>query len=277
MFRTFEQSESAIPMGGLIFLTVKSAALGQRADITLWAPSGAAVGPATPIVMLLHGVYGSHWAWALKGGVHITAQRLTNVGAIPPMVICMPSDGLWGDGSGYVSHRARNFEQWIVEEAPAAALMAHGRIGARPPLFVAGLSMGGFAALRFAGKYPDRFAAASAHSAVTRVAQLDTLIVESRCEWSRAPSDQDVIEALCGATSPLPPLRFDCGRDDALIEANRVLHRQLDGAGIAHHFEEYPGGHDWSYWRKHVERSLLFFGDVAHEALRRSEGTRGSS
>src|SRR6266446_4773753 len=118
MFRTFEQSEAEMPMDGLSFLTVKSAALGQRADITLWAPRGAVVEPATPIVLLLHGVYGSHWAWALKGGVHLTAQRLISADAIPPMVICMPSDGLWGDGSGYVSHRAKNFERWIVEEAP---------------------------------------------------------------------------------------------------------------------------------------------------------------
>src|ERR1700722_6207120 len=112
--------------------------------ITLWTPRNAVVEPSTPIVLLLHGVYGSHWAWALKGGVHLTAQRLISADAIPAMVICMPSDGLWGDGSGYVSHRAHDFEHWIVEEAPAAALMAHGRFGARPLLFVAGLSMGGF-------------------------------------------------------------------------------------------------------------------------------------
>ena len=105
---------------GLRFLTVKSAALGGRADITLYVPETAADAADVPIVLLLHGVYGSHWAWALKGAAHLTLDRLIAAGQVPPMVLAMPSDGLWGDGSGYVAHGMQNFERWVAAEVPAA-------------------------------------------------------------------------------------------------------------------------------------------------------------
>jgi putative tributyrin esterase len=262
MTHSFEQSDPSTSPDGFTFVTVKSAALGQRADITLYAPDHQTIGPETPIVLLLHGVYGSHWAWAFKGGAHRTASRLVRGGDIPSMLLCMPSDGLWGDGSGYVPHHSRNFEQWIVDEVPTAALRACGLAGASPPLFIAGLSMGGFAALRLAGKYPERFAAASAHSAITQASQLESLSVESRGGWSTTPVDNDVIAALRSTAGRLPPFRFDCGTEDEWIEANRLLHRELDESGIAHRFEEFPGGHDWSFWQTGLERSLRFFADV---------------
>ena len=114
-FRTIEISEPRFEAEGLRLVTVKSRALGHRADLT-YVPQQAATGTNIPLVILLHGVYGSHWAWSLKGGAHRTAARLIEAGDIPPLALAMPSDGLWGDGSGYFPHREANFERWIVEK-----------------------------------------------------------------------------------------------------------------------------------------------------------------
>lgn len=258
MFRTTELSDPAIPLDGLRFMTVKSAALGQRADLTLYATAG--ITSASPVILLLHGVYGSHWAWAAKGAAHLTAEALVAERALPPVILCMPSDGLWGDGSGYVAHRVQDFEAWVLEEAPAAARLAYGT--GPSPLLVCGLSMGGFAALRFAGRHPARITAASAHSALTRIEQLDELIAESRTGWSDVPGDQCVLSALRGDPDALPPFRFDCGVEDAYLDANRTLHGALNAAGIAHGYAERPGAHDWGYWRRELAESLRFFGTV---------------
>ena len=99
-FRTIEVSDPAIEAGGLTFVTVKSRALRRRADVTLYVPPLPPGMTDLPIVVLLHGVYGSHWAWALKGRAHLTAARLIAEGVLPPVALAMPSDGLWGDGSG---------------------------------------------------------------------------------------------------------------------------------------------------------------------------------
>jgi len=261
-FRTIERSNPAIAMDGLAFATVKSRALGRRADVALYVPPAAQDAVDLPIVVLLHGVYGSHWAWALKGRAHLTAARLIDAGALPPVALLMPSDGLWGDGSGYVAHTDDDAERWIIDEVPALACELVEQCSARSPLLLAGLSMGGFGALRLAGKHPQRLAAAAALSAVTEAAQLDALIEESRDGWSDAPADHSVLAALAGAAGTLPPLRIDCGLDDSLLDPNRALHQALQRAGIAHHYAEAPGGHDWSYWSATLDDTLRFFGQV---------------
>lgn len=264
IFRTVEVSDPAIAADGLTFVTVKSRALARRADVTLYVPPSARGMANLPVTVLLHGVYGSHWAWALKGHAHLTAARLIDEGALPPMALLMPSDGLWGDGSGYVAHGDHDAERWIINEMPMLACELIDGCTTRSPLLVAGLSMGGFGALRLAGKYPRRIVAAAALSAVTEATQLDALIEENRHDWSAAAADRSVLAALTTSNTPLPPLRIDCGLDDPYIEANRTLHRELQRNGIAHHYAEGLGGHDWGYWSATLESTLRFFGQVLH-------------
>src|SRR3954453_13050812 len=99
-FRTIKPADGRFEMEGLLFVTVKSQSLRGRADIIFFAPEEAKQRIDVPLVVLLHGVYNSHWAWALKGGAHRTLQRMVRSEEIPPMALAMPSDGLWGDGSG---------------------------------------------------------------------------------------------------------------------------------------------------------------------------------
>ena len=256
MFRTFEISDPRFEWEGLRCVTVKSAALRGRGDITLWVPPD-----RKPVgtVVLLHGVYGSHWAWAMKGGAHRTAARLVASGVIPPWVLAMPSDGLWGDGSGYLALATQDFERWVAEDVPAAVAHAVPAMAPNAPCFIAGLSMGGFGALRLAACHSDRFAAASGHSAVTHLRQLRPFVDES-LETCGAPADAwDLLGTILKRRGSLPPIRFDCGTEDALLDANRELHAALTAAGIPHDYEEFPGGHDWLYWERHLERTLRFF------------------
>src|SRR5438270_5427276 len=94
---TLQLSDPRFASEGLHYVTVKSAALGGRGDISVWLPPGIDELVELPLVILLHGVYGSHWAWTMNGGAHRTAARLVSERAIRPMALVMPSDGLWGD------------------------------------------------------------------------------------------------------------------------------------------------------------------------------------
>ena len=259
MFRTFERANLTVDPSGLSHITVKSKALGRRADVTAFVPDDVAAGVTLPIVTLLHGVYGSHWAWAFKGEAHLTARKLIEQKLIPPMVLLMPSDGLWGDGSGYVPHTDANYESWIVEEVPAIAFQLTEACSPASARYLTGLSMGGFAALRLGSKFASNFTAISAHSSATHKNQLAKIIEETTDGWSSDPCDQDVFSALEGAKGPLPRIRFDCGTEDQLLSANRALHQAMERAGIAHTYEELPGGHDWDYWKSNLDRSLMFF------------------
>src|SRR4051794_24807953 len=103
-FRTIEVADRRFLHDGLLPVTFKSPALRARADMTLFVPENVDGKRDLPLVILLQGVYGSHGGGALRGGAHQTAARLIDECVIPPMVLAMPSDGLWGDGSGYVRH-----------------------------------------------------------------------------------------------------------------------------------------------------------------------------
>lgn len=258
-FRTIEVSDAAVAPPGLHFVTVKSPALGQRVDLTLYVPPQAAGRRDLPIVTLLHGVYSSHWAWAFKGGAHRTAQRLVDAGGLPPVVLAMPSDGLWGDGSGYVRHAQQDFECWIVDEVPAAVQQACAACGPASLQCIAGLSMGGFGAMRLAARHPGRYVAAAGHSSATDASQLDKALAEPRTGWAAGAEDTSVLAAWRAAQGPLPALRFDCGLSDSLLDANRRLHQGLQASGVVHDYAEHPGGHDWAYWSLHLEDSLRFF------------------
>jgi hypothetical protein len=77
-------------------MTVKTPNLRGRGDICLFVPPRIKSNQVVPIVILLHGVYGSAWVWTHKAGIHLQALHMMQRKEIPPMIIVMPSDGLWG-------------------------------------------------------------------------------------------------------------------------------------------------------------------------------------
>jgi S-formylglutathione hydrolase FrmB len=176
------------------------------------------------------------------------------------MVLGMPSDGLWGQGSGYLTHGGRDHGKWIVEDVVDAIREAIPAAGAESPVFIAGLSMGGFGALRLAAVHPGRFAAASGHSSVTSLEELKRFLDPKHPAFEvPAAEETSVLESFLEHKASLPPIRFDCGTSDFLIDSNRALHAGLDSAGIPHRYQEFSGDHEWAYWKSHLADSLLFF------------------
>lgn len=258
-FRTFEISDPSWESNGLRLVTLYSNHLRGRADCSFWTPENAPT--PLPLVILLHGIYGSHWAWSLKGGAHEITRRLINDGAIPPMALAMPSDGLVSHGSGYLRQASGDFERWIVDDVPLAATEALPSVTADSPVFLAGLSMGGFGALRLGARHSLRFRGLSAHSAVTNLSQLQTFMDPGSLE-SNEIEDSALDRLLDRYRATLPPLRFDCGTSDFLIEANRTLHRHLVAAAVPHQYQEFSGGHNWPYWQANLPETLRFFGRI---------------
>lgn len=258
-FRTTEIGDFPCPGGVLKHVTVKSPSLGTRADASVYVPDQARGLEKVPVVLLLHGVYGSHWSWAGMGKAHTTLQSLINAGEVSPMILAMPSDGLWGDGSAYLNHHGKDFEKWIVDEVPRLVTEVTGN-AADAPLFIAGLSMGGYGALRLGATYPERFTAFAGHSSITRFSEMSQFVEEPLDEYGDVDEEESsVITAMLGSKNRLPPFHFDCGVDDPLIEGNRRLYSQLQAAGIGCSYQEFPGGHEWPYWIEHIRETFRFF------------------
>ncbi len=259
-FRTVEISDPRFENNHLRFITVKSQYLRGRGDICVFVPPDIDPGESYPVVILLHGVYGSAWSWSYKTGVHLQALKMMQQGELPTMIIAMPSDGLWGDGSAYLPHNNHDFERWISEDVPEILTQYIGGITSNSPFFISGLSMGGFGSLRIGVKYRNTFIAVSGHSSITNLQQMELFAEEDLENYTQLDkSDEDVFETIIRNREHLPPMYFDCGISDLLINYNRELHNKLKNENIMHIYNEFPGGHEWAYWEKYIKESLLFF------------------
>jgi len=253
-------SDPRFERDGLRHLTVACEALGGRGDITFFVPPASEAERSLPVVLLLHGIGSSHWAWCWNAGAHRIASDLIEAGAIPPMLLAMPSDGLWGEGSGYLRHRHADYERWIIDEVPAALGELQPQVDADSPLFVSGFSMGGYGALRLGARHPERFRAIGAHAAVTRFDQMPLFHQTPHNDFALADDELDVEPLLLAAAERLPPLRFDVPLEDAnLLEPNRALHCALEESGIEHDYAEAPGIHEWDFCERQLPAMLRFF------------------
>lgn len=241
----------------LRFITVKSNTLRKRSDITVYVPPN--VSEIAGVVILLHGVYGSHWAWTLKGKVHKTAQQLKDAGQIKPMLLAMPSDGLFADGSAYLPHKTEDYEKWIVDDVTSVVREQFALVQENTPFFISGLSMGGYGALRLGAKYSHLFKAFSGLSSITEFPQMKLFVEDFEGLEKSVIATSSVLDEILLNKSNVSPFRFDCGTEDILIDANRKLHKDLEANGIEHIYNENEGSHQWDYWEKHIVDSLLFF------------------
>jgi len=229
-FRTTEISNPRFESGNLRFLTVKTPNLAGRGNICVYVPEGIE-GDDLPVVVLLHGVYGSCWCWSMLGGAHQTAARMIGEGRIPPVILAMPSDGLWGDGSGYLPHDGLSFEKWIVEDVVDAVRLNIPQANSSTETYISGLSMGGFGALRLGVLFPETFKGISAHSSITRLSEMKIFVEEDLSAFRQEnPEEENIVDLILSNRDQLPRLRFDCG----------------------------PGGHSWPYWEEHLVDSLRF-------------------
>lgn len=245
---------------GLLDFTVFSDALGRRVDVTLF---GLEADPdatsEVPVIILLHGVHGSHWAWARSGKAHETLRSLVSTGEVAPFILAMPSDGMWGVGSGYLDRPGEDSEGWIARELPEVVHRVWPAASV-DCVAIAGLSMGGWGALRLAALYPGRFFAAAGMSPLTHVDRIAGYAgASARAAHSTTSiDDPHLLDSLVDNRSDLPPLRVTCGIDDNLIESVRALHEGLVEQGIEHEYVESPGGHDWDHWSHELADVLRF-------------------
>jgi len=123
----------------------------------------------------------------------------------------------------------------------------------REDTFVAGLSMGGYGALKLALRQPERFAAAASLSGALDVAALakqpERRELFDRIFGGRPAPDEDLF-ALLAESDPaaLPPLYVGCGSDDPIYPANVRFADEATAAGAAVTTDFGPGEHEWGLW-----------------------------
>lgn len=228
------------------------------ADILL--PEQQTQGPF-PVLYLLHGLSDDNTVWQRRTSIERYVAGL-------PLIVVMP-DG----GRGFYSDAEQGmaWESAIVKDLVGYVDAMFQTRAERTGRVVAGLSMGGYGAAKFALKYPDLFCAGVSHSGAMSFGNFPLPISGEEIrpgfnrEFARIVGENPVggphdLFALAAKLAPAqrPGLRIDCGVDDFLIESNRAFHAHLNTLGFAHEYHEFPGAHTWEYWDEHIQEAIRF-------------------
>ena len=232
-----------------------SRVLEKEVGVNLLVPEGRS-GPF-PVFYLLHGLSDDYSAWQRRTRIEWYVRNL-------PLIVVMPD----GFRSFYTdAHAGPAYARYMLEDVLGFIEQTFPVIRRRSGRCIGGLSMGGYGSLRLALARPDLFASATSHSGAFHVISRFPPTVIKEEEVNRifgsnpAGSAHDLLDWVrkhrrSGAR--LPRLRLDCGTADARLGENRKFHARLSALGVAHEYEEYPGGHDWDYWDARVQEALAF-------------------
>lgn len=231
-----------------------------------------------PVLYLLHGMSDNHTIWMRRTAIDRYA-------AGRKLAIVMPSCG-----RSYYANQVfgLEYQRFIGEELPQICRRFFRISDKREDNFIAGLSMGGYGALKIALNYPDRFSYCASMSGV-----LDLGLLKNAREYEHAADDaylqamresdyetyrrimdirlcfgtmdgyrspeNNLIAALesCAARGvQLPELYLSIGRQDYLYETNVPFRAKLDALKIPYRYEEFDGRHEWAVWDKKIQDVL---------------------
>ena len=208
-----------------------------------------------PVLYLLHGWSGNYDSWT-------TRTSLLQYAAEYQMIIVTPEGGNgWYTDSATVS--SDQYETYFIRELIADVDGRFRTIPDRRGRSVAGISMGGYGALKFGFKYPEQFSlTASMSGALDATARTDEASIMQTFGdlQSNARKTNDLTQLARDFPSDrqalLPYFYFDCGTEDPWLASNRDFSGVLLERKMVHEYRQLPGGHIWPYWNRQLREVM---------------------
>lgn len=208
-----------------------------------------------PTLYLLHGMGDDHTAWMRRTSIERYVEKL-------PLAIVMPAGHLgWYTDMAY----GKRYFTFITEELPRICERMFPLSPARRDRFIAGISMGGYGAIKAGLLAPETFGkAASLAGAVDVRSALNLLepkmaqdIFGDKNRITNSPHHLfTVAEELAATKNSCPELYMWCGTEDFLYPDNLRFKTHLTQLHLPLTYEEGPGDHQWEYWDHQLPRLI---------------------
>ncbi len=244
----------------------RSALVGKVLPYNVILPTDYRVSTATryPVIYLLHGWAGHYSDW-------VTRTNIADYAAKYRMIVVMPegNDGWYTDSATVASDK---YESYFLQELIPDVQRRYRTIESRYGRGIAGLSMGGYGALKFGLKHPEMFAFAGSLSGALAgptwtqedlkgfASIYDSLRNAFGPDGSETRKSNDIFDSVRRLTpaqvTALPYFYLDCGTEDFFFPGNEQFARLLREKKIPHEFRELPGAHGWQYWDQQVKELL---------------------
>lgn len=244
-----------------------SDALGMATTVNVVIPEGK---PSCewPVVTLLHGLSDNCSMWERRTSVERYAENVGCAVVMPEVQRSFYTDMKFGI----------KYFTYITEDLPRLMHMLFNLSTDREKNYIAGLSMGGFGALKCGLTYPDRYAGIAAFSAVCDMqGSIDRRVVGGEPELEemkaifglelKAGEENDLFSlAEKTAAGPKRPRIFQsCGTSDFLYQQNQKMKALLETLPLDYHYVEWEDGHCWPFWDISIQLAFDFFFDLKNE------------
>jgi len=216
---------------------------------------------------LLHGVLGNYTDW-------LHGTRIQRWAEEKDLAVVMPSgeNGFYVDQPWNMTYYGKFIGEELVEFTRKSFPLSH----KREDTYIAGLSMGGYGAVRNGLKYHDTFGAIGALSSgfvvnedLPKRRDEDARFFAETLTYAKAVFGQDLEAALKTDVNPkvlvdqlkaegaeFPAIYLCCGDEDHLLPVNKDFDQYLTAAGVEHTFEVGPGNHEWDFWDTYIKKIL---------------------
>ena len=207
-----------------------------------------------PLLYLLHGRSDDHTAWLRYSSI----ERYASAAGV---AVVMPALA-----RSFYADEAHGYRYWtyLSEELPGIVHRFFRVSDRREDTFVAGLSMGGYGALKWAFQQSERFAAAASLSGAVDVVAFaqDPTRREELVDrvFGGEPGPRDDLYAMLEASDPaaLPDLYVSCGTEDHLYDYNVRFVDALRARGLDPVVDFRPGEHEWGFWDTDIPKVLAW-------------------
>ena len=213
----------------------------------------------TRVLYLLHGLSDNCSNWFRLTSLERYANEYKIAVVVPEVQRSMYTNMKYG---------LRYFD-YVSEELPRFISQMFGVPNDREHRFVAGLSMGGYGALKCALTYPERYAGCAAFSSACDIQELvHGPLGEARKDENRAiygekleiPEEDDLffLAEQCSKQKEQPCFLMTCGDQDILLPQNHKLRDRMQELGFDLRYEEWEGDHTWMFWDTSLQLALSY-------------------
>lgn len=208
-----------------------------------------------PTLYLLHGLSDDYTIWQRRTSIERYAAEHGIAVVMPAVNRSFYTDMVYG------------YKYWtfvseeLINKTRSFFPLSH----EREDTFIAGLSMGGYGAMKLGLGCPEKFGAAASLSGVTDIMQIyidgfgrdADLVFGNKDQISGSKNDLfKLLEDVKKIGGPKPKLYQCCGTEDFLYEGNIKFKKACEESGLEYTYEEEPGTHDWAYWDMKIQRVL---------------------
>lgn len=244
----------------LIDMKFRSETLGKDVSVAVLFPEAVSENEKIKVLWLLHGMRQSYTSFLRNSSIERYVEEKNVCVIMPDCDISYYTDMAYGGA----------YFTYLIDELPQRMQAIFSISNQKDCNYIAGVSMGGYGALKAALARPEQYSMAASLSGALDVVALHqsrpedidllhhfSLIFGDMCDVEHSINDLTELMKRQSENAEKIPLYLCCGENDFLLSINNQTYQKLAEYDSSIVYETTRGcSHNWSYWDQMLPRVL---------------------